>query len=233
MSPLLATDGLTAYYGDFQALFGIDFAVGAGEVVAIIGANGAGKSTFLRSICGLLPVAPEQVRLDGEPIGGLPAHRIAARGLAMVPEGRRLFPSLSVEENLLAGAHLRRAGDWSLTRVYDLFPVLRQKRRAYPRTLSGGEQQMAAIGRALMANPRLLICDELSLGLAPVVVKSLYEALAQVVRGGLAAIIVEQDVALAQGMSRSLYCFQEGRVSLRGVSSAITRAEITRAYFGV
>jgi len=151
----------------------------------------------------------------------------------MVPEGRRLFPSLSVEENLLAGAHLRRAGTWSLARAYELFPVLREKRRAYPRTLSGGEQQMAAIGRALMANPRLLICDELSLGLAPVVVKGLYDALTQVVREGLAVIIVEQDVALAQGMSRSLYCFQEGRVSLRGASSAITRAEITRAYFGV
>ena len=233
MSPLLATDGLTAHYGDFQALFGIDFEVGAGEVVAIIGANGAGKSTFLRSVCGLLPVASQQVRLDGEPIGGLPAHRIAARGLAMVPEGRRLFPSLSVEENLLAGAHLRRAGTWSLARAYELFPVLREKRRAYPRTLSGGEQQMAAIGRALMANPRLLICDELSLGLAPVVVKGLYDALTQVVREGLAVIIVEQDVALAQGMSRRLYCFQEGRVSLRGASSAITRAEITRAYFGV
>ena len=233
MSLLLSTAGLTAFYGDFQALFGIDFEVDAGEVVAIIGANGAGKSTFLRSICGLLPVDPGRVRLDGAPIGGLPAHRIAARGVAMVPEGRRLFPSLSVEENLLAGAHLRRAGPWSLARVYELFPVLRQKRRSYPRTLSGGEQQMAAIGRALMANPRLLICDELSLGLAPVVVKSLYEALGQVVRDGIAAIIVEQDVALAQGMSRSLYCFQEGRVSLRGASSTITRAEITRAYFGV
>jgi branched-chain amino acid transport system ATP-binding protein len=233
MSALLATAGLTAFYGDFQALFGIDFEVGAGEVVAIIGANGAGKSTFLRSICGLLPVAPGQVRLDGEPIGGLPAHRIAARGVAMVPEGRRLFPSLSVQENLLTGAHLRRAGPWTLPRVYELFPLLHEKRRAYPRTMSGGEQQMAAIGRALMANPRLLICDELSLGLAPVVVKSLYEALAHVVRDGLAAIIVEQDVALAQGMSRSLYCFQEGRVSLRGASSGITRAEITRAYFGV
>ena len=151
----------------------------------------------------------------------------------MVPEGRRLFPSLSVEENLLAGAYLRRAGPWSLARVYELFPVLRQTRQSYPRTLSGGEQQMAAIGRALMANPRLLICDELSLGLAPVAVKSLYEALGQVVRDGVAAIIVEQDVALAQAMSGRLYCFQEGRVSLSGPSSGITRAEITRAYFGV
>jgi branched-chain amino acid transport system ATP-binding protein len=233
MSALLATTGLTAFYGDFQALFGIDVEVGAGEVVAIIGANGAGKSTFLRSICGLIPVAPDQVWLDGEPIGGLPAHRIAARGVAMVPEGRRLFPSLTVEENLLAGAHLRRKGPWDLACVYELFPVLREKRRAYPLTMSGGEQQMAAIGRALMANPRLLICDELSLGLAPVAVKSLYEALAQVVRDGLTAIIVEQDVMLAQGMSGSLYCFQEGRVSLRGASSGVTRAEITRAYFGL
>ena len=233
MSPLLVTESLTASYGDFQALFGIDFEIGAGEAVAIIGANGAGKSTFLRAVCGLLPAAPSQVVLDGERIGGRPAHEIAARGLAMVPEGRRLFPSLTVEENLLVGAHLGRAGAYDLARVYELFPVLREKRRMFSRALSGGEQQMAAIGRALMANPRLLLCDEISLGLAPVVVKALYEALAGVVRAGLAVVIVEQDVALAQGMSRRLYCFQEGRVSLSGASSTLGRAEISRAYFGV
>ena len=233
MSALLRTAGLTAFYGDFQALYGIDFEIGAGEVVAIVGANGAGKSTFLKAVCGLLPVAPAQVALDGEPIGGLPAHRIAARGLAMVPEGRRLFPSLTVEENLLVGGYLGRAGLYGLARVYELFPALRAKRGAFPRTLSGGEQQMAAIGRALMANPRVLICDEVSLGLAPVVVKGLYDALGGIVRAGLSAIIVEQDVSLAQAMSSTLYCFQEGRVSLQGTSSALTRAEISRAYFGV
>ena len=233
MSPLLVTRGLTAFYGDFQALFGIDFEIAAGEVVAIIGANGAGKSTFLGAVCGLVPVPSQQVVLDGEPIGGLPAHKVADRGLALVPEGRRLFPSLTVEENLLAGGHLGRAGPWTLSRVHELFPVLRDKRRAFPETLSGGQQQMTAIGRALMANPRLLICDEVSLGLAPVVVKELYESLSAVARGGLSVIVVEQDVSLAQRMSSRLYCFQEGRVALAGTSASLTRAEISRAYFGV
>ncbi len=233
MKPLLLTTGLEAFYGDFQALFGIDFEIGAGEVVAIVGANGAGKSTFLGAVCGLLPVAPRQVLLDGEPIGGLPAHQIAARGVALVPEGRRLFASLTVEENLLAGAHLGRAGRFNLDGVYALFPALRERRRAFPEVLSGGEQQMAAIGRALMANPRLLICDEVSLGLAPVVVKALYESLERVARSGLSVIVVEQDVSLAQRMSSRLYCLQEGRVSLSGASSSLTRAQIALAYFGV
>lgn len=233
MSPLLVTAGLTAFYGDFQALFGIDFEIATGEVVAIVGSNGAGKSTFLGAVSGLVPVASRHVMLDGEPIGGLPAHRIAARGLALVPEGRRLFPSLTVEENLLAGAHLSRAGSWTLARVYELFPVLSDKRRAFPEALSGGQQQMAAIGRALMANPRLLICDEVSLGLAPVVVKELYGSLAAVVEAGLSVIVVEQDVSLAQRMSSRLYCFQEGRVALSGASPSLTRAQISRAYFGV
>jgi branched-chain amino acid transport system ATP-binding protein len=233
VSALLATAGLRAFYGDFQALFGIDFEIAAGEVVAIVGANGAGKSTFLNAVCGVLPVAPSEVRLDGEPIGGLPAHRIAARGIAMVPEGRRLFPSLTLEENLLAGAYLGRAGRFDLDRVYGLFPALRQRRRALPEVLSGGQQQMAAIGRALMANPRLLICDEVSLGLAPVIVRDLYQSLAEVARAGLSVIVVEQDVSLAQGMSSRLYCFQEGRVSLSGPSASLTRARISRAYFGI
>jgi len=230
---LLVTAGLTAFYGDFQALFGIDFAIRSGEVVAIVGANGAGKSTFLGAIAGLLSVPARQVLLDGEPIGGLPAHRIAARGLALVPEGRRLFPSLTVEENLLAGAYLGRGGRWDLGRVYDLFPVLREKRAAFPEVLSGGQQQMAAIGRALMANPRLLMCDEVSLGLAPVAVKELYGSLEGVARDGPAVIVVEQDVSLAQRVSSRLYCFQEGRVALAGPSASLGRAQISGAYFGV
>jgi branched-chain amino acid transport system ATP-binding protein len=233
VSALLSTSGLQAFYGDLQALFGIDFEIAAGEVVAIVGANGAGKSTFLGAISGLLPVSAEQVRLEGEPIGGLPAHRITARGLALVPEGRRLFPSLTVEENLLAGAHRRRPGPWNLARVQELFPPLREKGRLFPEALSGGQQQMAAIARALMANPRLLLCDEISLGLAPVVVRDLYASLATMTRDGLAVVVVEQDVALAQRVSSRLYCFQEGRVSLSGASRSLTRAQISRAYFGL
>jgi len=233
VSPLLETRALTAFYGDFQALFGIDFEIDAGEVVAIVGANSAGKSTFLGAVCGLLRVSASQVLLDGDPVGGLPAHRIAAQGIALVPEGRRLFPSLTVEENLLAGGYLGRSGEWNLDRVYALFPALRARRRAFPEALSGGEQQMTAIGRALMANPRLLACDEISLGLAPVVVRDLYASLGDVARAGLSIIVVEQDVSLAQRVSHRLYCFQEGRVSLVGVSLSLTRAEISHAYFGV
>jgi branched-chain amino acid transport system ATP-binding protein len=229
---LLSTHALEARYGDFQALFGVDFSIGAGEVVAIIGANGAGKSTLLKTITGLLRAPREAVRLDGEPIGGLRPGEIARRGIAMVPEGRRLFPSLSVEENLRMGKHSGRTGPWNLDTVYSLFPMLHDK-RAHPATsLSGGQQQMVAIGRALMANPRLLMCDEISLGLAPIVVKEIYDALPSIIAGGLTAVVVEQDVGLARLVSDRLYCLQEGRVTLAGISGEVTREDISRAYFG-
>jgi branched-chain amino acid transport system ATP-binding protein len=230
---LLQTTQLSAFYGDFQALFGIDFQLDNGEIVAIIGANGAGKSTFLKTVTGLLPAPIDAVSFSGESIGGRPPGSIVAAGIAMVPEGRRLFPSLSVEENLRMGGYSKRPGRWNLEAVYELFPMLRERRQAPSTTLSGGQQQMVAIGRALMSNPKLLLCDEISLGLAPVIVKDIYEALTKVTADGLSAVIVEQDVGLAQKASQRLYCFQEGRVSLTGRSDELTREQISLAYFGV
>jgi branched-chain amino acid transport system ATP-binding protein len=230
---LLETHGLQAFYGDAQALFGIDFGLEAGEVAAIIGANGAGKSTFLKALTGLVKTDADAIRFDGAPIGGLPPGEIVRRGIALVPEGRRLFPSLSVEENLLMGANAQRRGPWNLKRLYAMFPILGDKRRQPATSLSGGQQQMVAIGRALMTNPTLLLCDELSLGLAPIVIREIYAAMPAIVAEGMTAVIVEQDVATAQAVSQRVYCFQEGRVSLHGRSDELTREQISHAYFGV
>jgi len=233
---LLSTRQLSASYGDFQALFGVDFHVDAGEVVALIGANGAGKSTLLKSLMGLLPVSPEMVQFEGQPVGGMPAHALVRRGLALVPEGRRLFTGMSVEENLrVAAEHGRAAASgrgWTLPRVYELFGMLQTKRNQPVEALSGGQQQMVAIGRALMSNPKLLLCDELSLGLAPLVIKEIYAALPAIAREGTAIVLVEQDVSLAQQASNRLYCMLEGRITLTGTSSEIRRAAIAQAYFG-
>lgn len=231
--PLLDVRAIDAFYGDFQALFGIDFEIRSGEIVAIIGANGAGKSTFLKTVCGLLKSQRDAVVFEDEPIGGVAPGKIVERGITMIPEGRRLFPSLSVEENLLMGAYARRAGVWNLDAVYALFPILRERRHGPATSLSGGQQQMAAIGRALMSNPKLLICDEISLGLAPVVVKEIYDALPRICAGGMTAIIVEQDVSMAQRVSSRLYCLQEGKVTLTGSSGDLTREQISEAYFGL
>jgi branched-chain amino acid transport system ATP-binding protein len=230
---LLETHGLQAFYGDAQALFGIDFGLEAGEVVAIIGANGAGKSTFLKALTGLVKTEANAIRFDGAPIGGLPPADIVRRGIALVPEGRRLFPSLSVEENLLMGASAKRRGPWSLQRLYAMFPILAEKRRQPSTSLSGGQQQMVAIGRALMSNPTLLLCDELSLGLAPIVIREIYAAMPAITAEGMTVVIVEQDVATAQAVSQRVYCFQEGRVSLHGRSAELTREQISQAYFGM
>lgn len=230
---LLSLDALDAHYRDFRALYGVDMQVGEGEVIAIIGANGAGKTTLMRSISGLIFNAPEQVVFRGQEIGGLRADQIAHLGIALVPEGRQLFPSLTVEENLRLGAKVARAGPWSLERVYTLFPVLNERRHQPSTSLSGGQQQMVAIGRALMANPELILFDELSLGLAPVVIKSIYDALPDIVGHGMTALIVEQDIGKALSVSSRVYCLQEGRVSLEGYTDAVTRDQITAAYFGV
>jgi len=230
--PILNIQGLDAFYGDFQALFGLELSVAEGEVIAIIGANGAGKTTLMRSIAGLLRNEADQIRYRGEAIGALRPDLVAAKGVALVPEGRRLFPSLSVEENLMIGGRVGRAGPWSLSAIYELFPVLEERRAQPSTTLSGGQQQMVAIGRALMANPDLILFDEISLGLAPVIIKSIYEALPGIVGTGMSAMIVEQDITKALSVSSRFYCLQEGRVSLDGASAGASREEISRAYFG-
>ena len=230
---LLQTRGLRAFYGDFQALFDIDVTVEEGETVAIIGANGAGKTTFLRSVAGALACGAAMVEFDGRGIGALTAHEIVRLGIAMVPEGRRLFPSLTVEENLLLGAYCGRAGAWTLARVYELFPMLEERRTLPATLLSGGQQQMAAIGRALMSNPRLLLCDELSLGLAPVVIRDIYARLGAITAEGTTLLIVEQDINRALDASARFYCFQEGRVALTAACRGFDRDAITSAYFGL
>ena len=228
---LLRVRGLTAHYGDFQALFGVDLDVAEGECVAVIGANGAGKTTLLRRIAGALRGEPGAVEWDGRPVGDRPAEAMVGLGVALVPEGRRLFPSLTVEENLLVGAHAGRRGPWSVDAVFELFPVLRERRGAPSTALSGGQQQMVAIGRALMANPRLLLCDEISLGLAPVVVREVYAALPRV-RETAAVVVVEQDIGQALRVADRAVCLMEGRVTLEGRPAELTREAIHGAYFG-
>jgi branched-chain amino acid transport system ATP-binding protein len=230
---LLDVGAIDVFYGDFQALFGVSLRLEAGTVVAVIGANGAGKSTLLKTIAGLMTPRRGEIVFDGEASGAKPAFAMVRRGIALVPEGRRLFPSLSVEENLLIGGQVRRPGPWTLARVYDLFPALAERRHLPAPALSGGQQQMAAIARALMANPRLLLCDEISLGLAPIVVRDIYARLPDIVVEGLSLIIVEQDIAQALKAAAHIYCLQEGRVALQGNASEMTRESISAAYFGV
>ncbi len=262
MTALLETRGLTAHYGDFQALFGVDIGLKKGETVAIIGANGAGKTTLMRSITGVLSNEPGQILHDGTEIGHLPADTIMKRGIAMVPEGRRLFPSLTVEENLLIGGQhkggrdlgdridslLSRftgapdpmelakghdgSGHWSLETVYELFPILKERRNNPGTALSGGQQQMVAIGRALMSNPDILLCDEISLGLAPIVIRDIYAALPKIKENGASVIVVEQDIGQALAVADRVYCMMEGRITLEGRPSDISRDDIHAAYFG-
>ncbi len=230
---LLGTKGLCAFYGDFQALFDLELAVEEGETVAVIGANGAGKTTLLRAIAGALRCSRAMIEFDGAAIGGLSAHEIVRRGIAMVPEGRKLFPSLTVEENLLIGGYCGRGGAWTLARIYELFPMLAERRAMPAHALSGGQQQMAAIGRALMSNPRLLLCDELSLGLAPLVIRDIYARLGAISGEGTTLVIVEQDINRALDASARFYCLQEGRVALTAPCRGFARETITKAYFGI
>ena len=231
--PLIEVRALDAFYGDFQALFSVSLTVAPGEVMAVIGANGAGKSTLLRCIAGAIKSRSDAILLDGHPIGNEPAYAVVARGIALVPEGRRLFPSLSVEENLIIGGQLGRGGPWNLARIYELFPVLAERAHMPSTSLSGGQQQMVAIGRALMSNPRLLLCDEISLGLAPIVVREVYARLPEIVAQGSSLVIVEQDIVQALAAATHVYCLQEGRVALAGAAGTLTREAISSAYFGV
>lgn len=231
--PLLKVQGLEAYYGDFQALFGVSLEIGSRDVAAIVGANGAGKSTLFKTIAGQIAARRDAIMFEGEPIGGMRAHEIVKRGIALVPEGRKLFRSLSVEENLLIGGQIARQGTWNLKRVYELFPMLHERRGQPATELSGGQQQMVAIGRALMSNPKLLLCDEISLGLAPIIVRDIYTRLPVVLAEGTSLAIVEQDIVQALNASSKVYCLQEGRVALAGASQNVTREKIAAAYFGV
>jgi branched-chain amino acid transport system ATP-binding protein len=230
---LLELDDVSTGYGSFQALFNVNLRIEEGETHAIIGANGAGKSTLLRTICGLLRTDDGKVRFDGRPIGQMPPHKRVGLGISYVPEGRWIFPSLTVNENLMVGAHSRRTGVWTMDKVYELFPLLSRLRQRQALSLSGGEQQALSIGRGLMANPRLILLDEVSLGLAPVVVEKIYEAMPAIVGSGTTVLLVEQDVGQALKFADRVTCMLEGRLVLEGSPDEISHEEIFAAYFGV
>ncbi len=230
---LLTVSGLDVHYGDFQAIYGIDVTVEEGETLAIIGANGAGKSTLLKAIAGQVSPTAGTIGFDGRDVTQLPAHKRVPLGVALTPEGRRIFKSLTVEENLLVGAHVKRKGPWDLSAVYEAFPLVADRRDRLGTNLSGGEQQAAAIGRALMSNPRLLLLDEVSLGLAPVVIEQIYAALPAITGNGTTVLIVEQDVNQSMKVADRVQCLLEGRTVLEGSPAELTRDQIASAYFGI
>jgi branched-chain amino acid transport system ATP-binding protein len=231
--PLLGVRELTVHHGQLRALDRVSLQVLPGEVYAIIGANGAGKSTLLRTIAGLHQPTSGSIRYDGRDITKVRPERRATQGIAMVPEGRRLFPSLTVRENLQVGATYARKGPWTIERVYELFTWMKDRRDQLTAQLSGGEQQAVAIGRALVANPRVLLLDELSLGLAPVVVQRIYGMLPQILATGLTVLLVEQDVSQALRVASHLQCLLEGHTTLEGRPSDVTPQQVEAAYFGL
>ncbi len=230
---LLEVERVNSFYGDFQALYDVSLAVDAGETLAIIGANGAGKSTLLNVIAGLFPNRGGAIRFDGQLIDRLPTHLRVELGISLVPEGRRVFPSLTVRENLLVGAYRKRRGSWDVPAVLELFPLLAVRSDQRAAVLSGGEQQALAIGRALMANPRLLLLDEVSLGLAPIVVTQLYAAIPSIVAAGTGVLLVEQNIEQALAAARRVCCLLEGRIALTGRPAELSRDAIVTAYFGI
>ncbi|HXW43898.1 MAG TPA: ABC transporter ATP-binding protein [Streptosporangiaceae bacterium] len=231
-APLLEVTDLDVFYGDFQALFGVSMSVRRGCTTALVGANGAGKSTLLRCIAGAQAPSAGSVRFDGTDITAAPPYRRVSRGIALVPEGRKLFPSLTVEENIQVGASAAASDAWPLERIYDAFPIIAGRRRQRASTLSGGEQQAVAIARALAAGPSLLLLDEISLGLAPRIVEELYQILGGLRSSGSTLVIVEQDLRRAMDASDDLVCLREGRVALTSAVAGVTRDQVIAAYFG-
>ena len=231
--PLLAVEGVSVFYGKFRAIDHVDIAVGAGEIVSIIGANGAGKSTLLKAIIGQADRVEGTISFDGNNIVDRSTEAIVASGIMLVPEGRRLFPSLTVEENLRLGRDVGRKGEIGFADVWRLFPILQERRRQKAGSLSGGQQQMVALGRALLANPRILLCDEISLGLAPLVVNELYTLIPQIKKRGIGILIVEQDIERSLTVADRFYCLLEGKVSLAGRPAEVNRDLVMKHYFGL
>ncbi len=233
MNALLRLDQVDTHYGDFRALYALDLVLAEGETLAVIGANGAGKSTLLKTIAGLLPVTGGTLQFDGADISRMPSFKRVSAGIALTPEGRRIFRNLTIEENLLVGAYRKRPGPWNLAKVYDTFPLVSDRRARFGAHLSGGEQQAAAIARALMSNPKLLLLDEVSLGLAPLVVADIYAALPAITAEGTTVLVVEQDLTQALKVAGRVQCLLEGRTVLEAKAADVTRDQVAAAYFGL
>jgi branched-chain amino acid transport system ATP-binding protein len=229
----LTVENLTARHGLLEAVRGVSFSVGKGETLALVGANGAGKTTLMRTLAGAHAIASGRMFLDGEDVTALPAHQRVRRGIALVPEGRRMFASMTVTENLKLGAMADRKGDWSIDRIIEIFPNLQKRLDHKTGHLSGGEQQATAIGRALMSNPDILLLDEVSLGLSPLIVDRVYASLDGLIKSGTTIILVEQDLTRAMSVADRVICMLEGKAVLEGRARELTRDQVTEAYFGL
>ena len=232
----LIVNDLDVHYKDFQALWDVSLLVGEGEIVSVIGANGAGKSTLLNTISGRLKPSRGKIEFNGIKIDGFPSYETVNLGISLVPEGRGIFPRLTVYENLIIGSYpsrTRARRDENILKLYDLFPILSERRNQMGNTLSGGEQQMLALGRAMMSDPKLILCDEISLGLAPFVIKDIYKRLRQINRDGITIVLVEQDVKRSLKEANRAYVMLEGKIVLEGEPSTLSDDEVYKAYFGM
>lgn len=229
----LTVENLTARHGLLEAVRGLSFSVAKGETLALVGANGAGKTTLMRTLAGAHPVHSGRIILDGSDVTRLPAHQRVRRGISLVPEGRRMFTSMTVTENLKLGAMADRKGDWSIDRIIEIFPNLKKRLDHKTGHLSGGEQQATAIGRALMSNPDILLLDEVSLGLSPLIVDRVYASLEGLIKSGTTIILVEQDLTRALDVADRVICMLEGKAVLEGRARELTRDQVTEAYFGL